>query len=240
MLEIEFWNRKKEIQDIMTILNSRPDLITFIYGPINSGKSSLIDEVARRLSNDFAVFSIDLRRKCEDFIDVLFSIEDSKIDVIALILTSAVKVYSGIPLPENLVEKVLGKNKPKNAFEYVFNVLSRIREKGKMPVLVLDELQTIGDLKINGLLIYELFNFFVTITKRYHLAHVFAITSDSLFLERVYSEAMLHGRCRYLLVDDFDCETTEGFLRKHGFSEEEIEPVWQYFGGKPIYLSGEG
>jgi len=57
-----------------------------------------------------------------------------------------------------------------------------------------------------------------------------------LFIERVYAEAMLQGRCRYLLVDDFDRATTENFLKKYGFSDDEISIVWQYFGGKPVYL----
>ncbi len=73
-------------------------------------------------------------------------------------------------------------------------------------------------------------------TKETHLAHVFAITSDSLFIERIYNEAMLHGRCRYLLIDDFDYSTTKEFLEKYGFSQEEIELTWKYFGGKPVYL----
>ena len=47
---------------------------------------------------------------------------------------------------------------------------------------------------------------------------------------------MLHGRCRYLLVDDFDYNTTKEFLEKHGFNQEEIDLTWNYFGGKPVYL----
>ena len=47
---------------------------------------------------------------------------------------------------------------------------------------------------------------------------------------------MLQGRCRYLLVDDFDYETTKDFLRRYEFSEEEIQLAWEYFGGKPVYL----
>ncbi len=52
----------------------------------------------------------------------------------------------------------------------------------------------------------------------------------------MFNEAMLHGRCRYLLVDNFDYETTISFLKKHGFSREEIELAWKYLGGKPVYL----
>jgi len=132
--------------------------------------------------------------------------------------------------------RISRKNKPKNAFTYIFTILQELRAKGKKPVIIMDELQIIGDLKINGPLVYELFNFFVTITKRHHLAHVFAVTSDSLFIENVFNEAMLHGRCRYLLVDDFDYDTTKQFLQKYGFTKEEIELTWNYFGGKPVYL----
>ena len=115
------------------------------------------------------------------------------------------------------------------------NFLRDIAKRSK-PVLIIDELQKIGDIEIDGPLIYELFNFFIGLTKELHLCHVFCVTSDSLFLERVYKEAMLHGRCRFMLVDDFDYETTANFLRTYGFDEEEIDIVWHYFGGKPIYL----
>jgi Predicted ATPase (AAA+ superfamily) len=57
-----------------------------------------------------------------------------------------------------------------------------------------------------------------------------------LFIERVYSEAMLHGRCRYLLVDDFDYGTTMAFLANNGFSDTEKERAWAYCGGKPVCL----
>jgi AAA+ ATPase superfamily predicted ATPase len=208
-----------------------------------------MDEVVRRLPEDFVTFFIDLRAhvvtNVEEFYDVLFSYEvglKRKItkfsDVISSLVSSAVRVYSGFPLPENLIGKVLRKDKPKNAFTYIFNVLQELKSKGKTPVVILDELQVIRDLKIDGPLIYELFNFFVTLSKRHHLAHVFAITSDSLFIEKVHSEAMLHGRCDYLLVDDFDYEATKEFLQKYGFSREEIELAWEYLGGKPVYLVG--
>jgi AAA+ ATPase superfamily predicted ATPase len=62
------------------------------------------------------------------------------------------------------------------------------------------------------------------------------MTSDSLFLEQVYSEAMLKGRCRYLLVDDFDHETTAAFLKGHDFTDEDARVAWDYCGGKPVCL----
>ena len=73
-------------------------------------------------------------------------------------------------------------------------------------------------------------------TKELHLCHVFAVSSDSLFIEEIYSAAMLQGRCDYLLVDDFGYEEMMSFLDKYGFSDEEKEQVWGYCGGKPVYL----
>jgi AAA+ ATPase superfamily predicted ATPase len=115
-----------------------------------------------------------------------------------------------------------------------------IEKEGKKPILIIDELQKIGDMKINGFLIYELFNYFVSLTKHKHLCHVFCLSSDSLFIERVYNEAMLEGRCKYLLVDDFDKETSLNFMdflaEENGIklTNEDKELIYSYVGGKPM------
>ncbi len=122
-----------------------------------------------------------------------------------------------------------------DVFEFLEEYFTTIA-KNKRPVLIIDELQVVGDLKIDGLLMYKLFNFFIRLTKELHLCHIFAATSDSLFLEGVYSEAMLEGRCRYLLVDDFDYGATAAFLKKYGFTADETAVAWEYCGGKPVCL----
>ena len=50
----------------------------------------------------------------------------------------------------------------------------------------------------------------IPITEKFieYVFKVFAVSSDSLFIEKIYSDAMLEGRCDYLLVDDFDYEET--------------------------------
>jgi AAA+ ATPase superfamily predicted ATPase len=45
MRSIEFHNREKEMKEIRGILDAKPTLITFIYGPINSGKTELINRI---------------------------------------------------------------------------------------------------------------------------------------------------------------------------------------------------
>jgi AAA+ ATPase superfamily predicted ATPase len=38
----------------------------------------------------------------------------------------------------------------KNVFRYITKVLMEIKKQGKQPVIIIDELQKIGDIKING------------------------------------------------------------------------------------------
>ena len=246
MRSIEFHDREKETKEIRAILDRRPTLITFIYGPINSGKTELINHVTSELLDDYVVFYINLRTKFlasyDEFIESLFEMEMETAgalkkgkETLAELVSSVTKV-AGIPINKEFLDYVFKDNKPKNAFSYIIKLFEEVRATGKQPVLILDELQKIGDVKVNGSLIYELFNFFIDLTKEAHLAHVFVATSDSLFMERVYSEAMLEGRCRYLLVDDFDYEATAAFLEKYGFTADETAIAWEYCGGKPICL----
>jgi AAA+ ATPase superfamily predicted ATPase len=171
-----------------------------------------------------------------DFIEALFEVRESKRKDVLKELISEVTKFVGFPISKTLLDSIFKEDRPKNAFRYIVKITEELKEKGKKPILILDELQKIGDVKVDDYLIYELFNLLVRLTKEKHCCHVFAITSDSLFIEKVFNEAMLQGRCDYLLVDDFDYNTTVNFLKKYGFSKEEIQLVWNYFGGKPVYL----
>ena len=246
MKRIAFHNRERETDEIMKILDAEPSLITFVYGPINSGKTELINHVIEELPEEYVVFYINLRTKLlasyDDFIESLFEMEmesegvnRKRKETLAELVSSVTKV-AGIPINKEFLDYVFKDNKPKNAFSYIIKLFLEVRASGKQPVLVLDELQKIGDVKVNGFLVYELFNFFIDLTKEKHLAHVFVATSDSLFLERVYNEAMLQGRCRYLLVDDFNDATTAAFLGEYGFTDGEKALAWEYCGGKPVCL----
>jgi len=246
MRDIEFHNRERETKEIRSILDSRPTLITFIYGPINSGKTTIVSHLLEELPADYVVFYINLRTKFlasyDDFIESLFEMEmesEGAIkkgkETLAELVSSITKV-AGIPINKEFLDYVFKDNKPKNAFSYIIKLFLEVKATGKQPVLILDELQKIGDVKVNGSLIYELFNFFIDLTKELHLAHVFVVTSDSLFIEQIYNEAMLQGRCRYLLVNDFDKATTAAFLEGHGFTDDEKAAAWNCCGGKPVYL----
>ena len=246
MRTIEFHNRENEMKEIRAILDSRPTLITFIYGPINSGKTELIGHMTSEMPDEYVVFYINLRTKFlasyDEFIESLFEMEmeseetkKKRKETLAELVSSVTKV-AGIPITREFLDYVFKDKKPKNAFSYIIKLFEEVKASGKQPVLILDELQKIGDVNVNGPLIYELFNFFIDLTKEKHLAHVFVATSDSLFIEQIYNEAMLQGRCRYLLVDDFDEATTAAFLGGYGFTDDETKAAWEYCGGKPVYL----
>ena len=245
MKRIEFHDREKEMKEITDILDTEPSLITFVYGPINSGKTVLVRHLIEQLPEDYVVFYINLRTKFlasyDDFIESLFEMDMEtektriKKETLAELVSSATKL-AGIPITREFLDYVFKDRKPKNAFAYIIKLFEEVKNAGKQPVLILDELQKIGDVLVNGPLIYELFNFFIDLTKELHLAHVFAATSDSLFIESIYSEAMLSERCKYLLVDDFDYEQTMDFLDVYGWGEHDKEIAWQGVGGKPVSL----
>ncbi len=249
---IEFFNREKEKEEILNILKTKPQLINFIYGPINSGKTSLITNVIENLPDNYVVIYINLRERAissyRDFLEAIFDVKYegilSKImrylgiwrDTFDNVISGLGKIH-GIPIPKGVFSRIFKEEKPKDAFIYILNLIKDTKSKGKTPVFVIDEIQKIGDVKIDNYLIYEVFNFFIRLTKELHICHVFTLSSDSLFIERVYNEAMLEGRANYILVDDFDEQTTKKFLEKYKIGKEEQELVWNNFGGKPIYLS---
>ena len=246
MKKIPFHNREQEINEILKILEAEPSLITFVYGPINSGKTTMISHLIEQLPEDYVPFYINLRGRFitdyEDFLNVLFEIDErGMFDNVTEYARSILKdlgAVSGIPIPIpiNLFEQIFEKkDKSKDMFKYIERFLFEISKK-RTPILIIDELQVVGDIKINRLLMYKLFNFFIRLTKELHLCHIFAVSSDSLFIEQVYSEAMLQGRSRHLLVDDFDEEITMNFLDEYRFTGAEKEVAWEYCGGKPICL----
>ncbi|WP_423791982.1 ATP-binding protein [Methanocaldococcus indicus] len=264
---MKFFNREKEIREILSIIENEPNFIYFIYGPINSGKTALINEIINnRLDKDkYVIFYFDLREifisRYDDFIRILFKtytpkksffdwlknllkplIKDSPdfIDIPSIASITS-NVLTGIPIPKNLLNQLLKDKNSDDVFNYLTKIFLEVKKEGKQPIIILDELQKIGDLKINGFLIYELFNYFISLTKHKHLCHVFCLSSDSLFIEKVYNEAMLDGRAKYILVDDFDKKTalkfidflSEEILNKK-LSNDEKELIYSYVGGKPI------
>jgi len=272
---MKFFNREKEIKEILSVIESEPQLIHFIYGPINSGKTALIKEVIKKIDLDkYIPFYIDFRMKnivdIDDFAEVLLEVRDDievknleeSIERALEIILSNIKLLKGasiffgmpinIPISEKVFQKFLdgiGKKKKKvgNIYSYIEKLLLRIRSLGKVPILILDELQMLKDISLNGnrTLLKSFFQFLVGLTKAHHLAHVFCVSSDSLFIEHVYSSAELENRADYILVDDFEKKETLEFIDfltkellkgKVSLNNEEKKKIYNLVRGKPVLL----
>ncbi|XRO77848.1 ATP-binding protein [Methanocaldococcus sp. 10A] len=131
-------------------------------------------------------------------------------------------------MPKNLLNQLLKDKNSEDVFEYLTDVFVEINRKGKRPILIIDELQKIGDLKLNGFLIYELFNYFISLTKHKHLCHVFCLSSDSLFIDRTFaryicSNENMMPKASKVPFNIYSCE-----------SIEEKELIYSYVDGKPV------
>jgi AAA+ ATPase superfamily predicted ATPase len=107
MKRTPFHDRERETDEIMKILDTEPSLITFVYGPINSGKTTMISHLIKELPDEYAPFYVNLRGRFitdyEDFLNVLFEIDEGGVvDNVAEYAKSALKdldAVSGIPIP---------------------------------------------------------------------------------------------------------------------------------------------
>jgi len=240
-----FYNREKEIKELRVVLSGEPNLVWFVYGPINSGKTALLMNVFENLPEDYIVFYINFRWRdvssVEDLLQVLFEVryEESKKTVKEFIKElikaggKALEKFKGIPISEKLFNILFGSpKKVDDVFRYLEILFEEIVKEGLRPVFVLDEMQTIKEIvNTSGKPVLSgLFNFFIGMTKEKHLCHCLCSTSDCLFIEDIYSNARLEGRAKYILVDDLSKD--EAFKLYEGFGFEDKELVWGWIGGK--------
>ena len=238
-----FFNREKDKKYLKAVLKGEPSLVYFIYGPINSGKTTLLLKVFEELPENFAVFYINFRWRyvegVKDLIQVLFRVkrEKEKLSVfLEKVLKNGAKLLEklgGIPIPEEVFDLLFRKTeRMEDVFAFLKDYFGMVVDKGYTPVFVLDEMQTIKEV-INASgrpVIQELFNFLVGLTKETHLCHCLCSTSDCLFIEEIHASARLEGRAKYILVDDLEKE--DAFKAYEGFGFKNKEVIWKYIGGK--------
>ncbi len=235
---MRFWNREREISELLSYLKSEPNSILFVYGPRSCGKTTLLLKMLEQLPPSFFTYFYDLRDiyigSVEDFVRYLFAGKESTLSAL-----------SGVKLRLSFFEVSLGDLR--EALSNKVNLFPMIREKLQKNasispearnLLVFDELQKLKNLYINGdrLFISELFNFFVRLTKVLHLSHVIVSTSDTFFIEEIYTESLLEGCAEYYKVDYFSRELAKEVLIAEGMSEQEAEYVVSWCGGVPWFL----
>jgi len=154
-----FYNREKEIKELRVVLSGEPNLVWFVYGPINSGKTALLMNVFENLPEDYIVFYINFRWRdvssVEDLLQVLFEVryEESKKTVKEFIKElikaggKALEKFKGIPISEKLFNILFGSpKKVDDVFRYLEILFEEIVKEGLRPVFVLDEMQTIKEI----------------------------------------------------------------------------------------------
>lgn len=245
-----FINREQELNFLRNFIQDIPNRLLFIFGPKSSGKTTLlfkfIEEIEKNPKYDLMFFNLRkmLIVNYSEFIRVFFSAtDDSPAGESKRKYEYDLKVFK---LSYESIEKI--EKKEYDPFIVMAKELQKIKMKGKVPIIIIDELQALSDIYFNGQreLLNELFNFFVAMTKESHLCHVIISSSDGYFIERIYSDSKLHKTSSFFEVDYLEKEDIfywlnnlekESGIRDYILTEKQIEIAWHYFGGSVWEIS---
>ena len=80
--------------------------------------------------------------------------------------------------------------------------------------MIIDEIQKLEDLYINNKreLLKEFLNFCVSLTKEKYLSHVLILSSNTIFIERIYNDAKLKETSRFKKIDHLSKEKVQEWL----------------------------
>ena len=232
-----FVDREEEIEFFVDWFSEVPQRVLWVYGPKSSGKTTVISYVVDNYllveEKKFWVKYFNLRRTLitsyENFLDTFFvELEGGESEISGKI---GISVFG---FKAEVWEKI--KKKKLNLFKVFIEELERVVENGRRCVIIVDEIQKLRDVYIengNGEreLLKELLNLFVSITKELHLSHVVILTSNTVFIERVYNDARMKETSRFKKIDHLKREQVEEWLTIEGFNSSEKELVWEYYGG---------
>ncbi|ETR68809.1 MAG: hypothetical protein OMM_10151 [Candidatus Magnetoglobus multicellularis str. Araruama] len=157
-----FINRSKELQYLYEWVSEDPDRILFVYGPKSSGKTTLLHKfIENHLTNKyFNIKHFNLREMLianySDFIQAFFEVDYSRTADVKQKREYNLKLFK---LSKEIKQSL--ENKTLDPFVVMKKELRKISKKGKKPVIIIDELQALEDIYINGQrdLLKELFNF---------------------------------------------------------------------------------
>ena len=245
-----FINRKNELKYLCDWINREPNDILFIYGPKSSGKTTLLIKfIENNLNNKYYdIKHFNLREMLianySDFIQAFFETDYSK-------STEDVKQKREYNLKLFKLSKEIIKsleNKKLDPFVVMKKELLKIVKKGERPVIIIDELQALEDIYMDGQreLLKELFNFFVAITKESHLCHVIIASSDGYLMNRIYDDSKLKKTSDFFEVEYLSEQDTKNWLSHlkeesaitaYKLSDAQINTIWKYFGGSMWEIS---
>jgi len=236
-------DREEEIKFFLDWFEGLPEQILWIYGPKSSGKTTLIEYVVEKeLFEDFEklkpkgnywVKYLNLRRKLissyETFLEAFIkprSKKSKKQEKLSARISAGIFEIRGEILNEV-------KERKKDLFDVLLNELENVTKENKKPILIIDEIQTLEEIYINGdkELLKEFLNFCVALTKEIHISHVVILSSNTIFIDRIYNDAKLKKTSHFYKIDHLGKDIVVEWLRGEGFRKEEIDLIWEYLGG---------
>ncbi len=242
--DVAFINREKELAYLASFIDKRPNEILFLHGPKSSGKTTLLYTFFEKVQKEqkLDVKFVNLREilivDYKDFLKVFFGIDygQRKEDVKEIreydlkVFKVKVEVLKGLDAGEI------------DPFSVMKQELQKLNSKNIKPVIIIDELQALDHIYMNGQreLITELFNFFVAMTKESHLAHVIISSSDGYFVDTVYKDSRLKKTSSFLSVDYLSKEDVYEWLEnleryskitEYRVTGDDIEKIWDVVGG---------
>ena len=244
-----FIDRKSELSFLKAWIVEEPKDILFIYGPKSSGKTTLINRFIETWDKQKTEFRLLNLREVfiagyGDFVKAFFGIDPKgEKKTIKVTTEYGVKLFS---LKREVINAL--ENNILDPFQVMKKELEKLNKKGKRPVLILDELQALEDIYLNEqrLLIKELFNFFVAMTKESHLCHILICGSDGYFMERIYNDSRLKKTSNFFKVDYLtkkdvmhwlDNLERESNIKSYSLDESQKEATWEMFGGSMWEIS---
>ncbi len=238
----ELINRSNEIEFFKDYFKNVPQRILWVYGPKSSGKTTLIEYVIERvLMRDFGLFKASdywvkyinfrglLVTNYDNFISSFFEeVEDDEIDDFSEGEIEG-EINLGVIRIKSKLFNQLSQNK-KNLFNQLILNLQKIKKK---KIIIIDEIQTLQDIYLNGerLLLNEFLNFCVRLTKELHTSHAVILTSNTVFLERIYNNSRLKKTTNFKLINHLEKKDIAAWLGQKGFNKEEIDLIYDYLGG---------
>ncbi|GEM_PF-3427089 len=237
-----FIGREREIGWMRLYLEHEANKILAVTGKANCGKTALMQEVMKRLGATHTFFYLDLRlldvSAPEDFVKVLLYL----LRLARREQNFIRRLFNGSRFEFSVMGfKVSRDVKFEDVLQELYLALIEELKKVKNPVIVVDELQSLRELYYNGgkKLIDSVLEFFISLTKHQHLAHVIVLTSDSTFYAELYSKSGMEKRMRFYLLDELQREEAMELIRYWSREYDvELDPegVYNYTGGNPALI----
>ncbi len=229
-----FIDREEEIEFFQDWFLEAPQRILFVYGPKSSGKTTVMEYVVEnKLLNDdkYWVKYLNLRGKLissyDSFLYSFITPDDIYKKSVETDRKFSLKFFS-------IQRKVLSevKNKERDLFEELMQSIEE-ESRDKRCILIIDEIQKLNEIYIssNRELLKEFLNFCVRLTKETHLCHVLILTSNTIFIEKIYSDAKLKETSDFKKIDHLDKNQIKTWLNIEGLKNKDIELIWDYLGG---------